>query len=563
VRAVPPLAVRTEFAAAGPGREPLRLLRYWHTLRHLRPIQIYGRAWSRLHKPRPDLRPAPPLRVARGDWQAPAQRRASMQDADTLRFLNETRRVVTPADWNSAEHDKLWLYNLHYFDDLNADGAEARREWHRALIARWIAENPPGHGNGWEPYPLSLRIVNWLKWALAGNALAPEWVESLAVQVRFLSARLEWHLLGNHLFANAKALVVAGLYFEGPEADAWQATGLAILAREVSEQVLADGGHFELSPMYHAVILEDLLDLINLSVAYPGLIPDTLLGDWRRAAQRMRRWLAAMLHPDGAISFFNDAAFGIAPDPNDLQDYAERLGLGPCVIPKAGVTHLAQSGYIRVQRREAVALLDVAQIGPDYLPGHAHADTLSFELSLFGRRLIVNSGTSVYGTGRDRLRQRSTAAHSTVEVDGENSSEVWGGFRVARRARPFDLEIAGLEGAPIVHCAHDGYRRLSGRVVHRRQWHFEEHSLAVSDLLEGVFRHAIARFHLHPGVTATGDGIKGALLLEGGQTVRWRLTGGHGSITPSTWHPEFGVSIPTHCLEVRLARRDCTLTLEW
>src|SRR5438270_568337 len=79
---------------------------------------------------------------------------------------------------------KLWLYNLHYFDDLRAEGATDRLPWQRDLIARWIVENPPAAGNGWEPYPASLRIVNWIAWALAGNDLGAAALQSLAVQVR-------------------------------------------------------------------------------------------------------------------------------------------------------------------------------------------------------------------------------------------------------------------------------------------------------------------------------------------------------------------------------------------
>ena len=97
----------------------------------------------------------------------------------------------------------------------------------------------------------------------------------------------------------------------------------------------------------------------------------------------MRIWLAAMCHPDGEISFFNDAAIGIAPSPTELENYAERLGLPSIAAPGDGVVHFPESGYIRVQRGDMVALLDVAPVGPDYLPGHAHADTFSFELSLF------------------------------------------------------------------------------------------------------------------------------------------------------------------------------------
>src|SRR5262249_6854070 len=143
--------------------------------------------------------------------------------------------------------------------------AGSRADWHRDLIKRWIAENPPGAGNGWEPYPISLRVVNWIAWSLAGGKLDEVACDSLATQVRVLGASLEYHLLGNHLLANAKALVFAGCYFTGPEAEAWLTAGLSLLQRELAEQILADGGHFERSPMYHAIILEDVLDLVQLA----------------------------------------------------------------------------------------------------------------------------------------------------------------------------------------------------------------------------------------------------------------------------------------------------------
>ncbi|MFO7639734.1 MAG: heparinase, partial [Candidatus Competibacteraceae bacterium] len=137
------------------------LSRYFHTLRYLRPVQFYGRLWFRLYRPHPDRRPAPPLRPVVGPWITPPVGEPCLHGPATFRFLDQTRTLAAPGDWNRPDWDKLWLYNLHYFDDLNAAGAADRRDWQRALIARWIADNPPGHGNGWEPYPLSLRIVNW------------------------------------------------------------------------------------------------------------------------------------------------------------------------------------------------------------------------------------------------------------------------------------------------------------------------------------------------------------------------------------------------------------------
>lgn len=521
--------------------------RYYYTLRYLKPVQIYGRLWFRLYIPKPDLRPAPALRSVAGQWLAPVAKQQSLFEPRRFCFLGKEGDLEAPSDWNHPDWEKLWLYNLHYLDDLTSEGAGSRSGWHRELLCRWVAENPPGLGNGWEPYPVSLRIVNLVKWCLAGNPLPEEVLQSLAVQARYLSNRLEYHLLGNHLFANAKALVFAGLFFGGVEAQRWLAKGLRILTREVPEQILDDGGHFERSPMYHAITLEDLLDLINVMGAYGQPIPQ----QWPCRAQQMLGWLSAMCHPDGGIALFNDAAFGIAPQPEALFAYAGRLGFVAVEDYRDGMVQLQNSGYIRLQKGGAVALLDVAPVGPDYIPGHAHADTLGFELSLYGQRVLVDSGTSCYGVSAERLRQRSTAAHNTVTIDAHDSSEVWGGFRVARRARPFDLKVDETGGEMRVSCAHDGYRRLCGRPVHRRQWLLDGHGLRVRDIVEGTFREAVGRYYFHPdlAIEMVEEG-EGRGMLPGGQAFSFRVNKGLVRVADTTYHPGFNISLPNRCLEV-------------
>jgi uncharacterized heparinase superfamily protein len=480
------------------------------------------------------------------------------------RFLNLTREISEASAWNREDWDKLWLYNLHYFDDLNAAEAEQRVNWHRGLVARWVAENPPGLGNGWEPYPLSLRIVNWIKWSLTGNPLESDWLKSLALQLRWLRLRLEWHLLGNHLWANAKALVFGGLFFEGDEADAWLAKGLAIIERELCEQILADGGHFERSPMYHAIVVGDLLDLVNASAAWTDKISSITSANWGETAEKMLRWLRCMSHPDGRIGFFNDAAISIAADQADLVAYARRVGLSSAPELEIGkVVNFPQSGYIRVEQEEAVGLLDVAPVGPDYLPGHAHADTLSFELSVYGQRVVVNGGTSRYGTDTERLRERGTAAHSTVQIDGADSSQVWGGFRVARRARPFDLKLEEKADCINIECAHDGYRRLDGCPVHRRRWHWRDGLLEVVDVIEGGFCEAVARFHLHPDVSIERKDDRGYLRLPSGQHLCWHVPEGQVAVARSIWCPEFGLSVSTQCLKVRFIGPSVRTRFSW
>lgn len=538
---------------------------YWHTLRHLRPIQVVGRLWFKLRRPRPDLRPTPPRRVVSGTWRRPTRREPSLVGPGEFWFLGE-RGSLSDIGWDGLQREKLWRYNQHYFDDLNAMNAPARTAWHDMLLRDWVEKNPPALGNGWEPYPVSLRIVNWVKWAMSGNELPAACLDSLAVQARWLAKRLEIHLLGNHLFANAKALVFAGLFFDGPEADRWLHVGLQILRREVPEQILTDGGHFERSTMYHALVFEDVLDLCNVTECLQSALNPTQrlqARTWRDQAAAMLRWLQVMCHPDGEISFFNDAAFGIAASVGELEAYADRLKIR-CSAPNAVVAWLEDSGYARLASGKAVALLDMAPVGPDYLPGHAHADTLSFELSLFEQRVLVNSGTSCYGTSPERLRQRGTAAHNTVIIDGENSSEVWGGFRVARRARPITPEL-GENEALYASCAHDGYRRLPGSPVHRRRWTMGDGWITVADNVEGSHDVAEARYHFHPSVRIEPDatGMYGTGRLPDGRSFSWQSEVGAAYFVPSTWHARFGASESSLCLVLKLDHGHGLIRFSW
>jgi uncharacterized heparinase superfamily protein len=488
----------------------------------------------------------------------PCERMQSMFTANNFVFLNESRSIVSTGDWNDPEVEKLWLYNLHYFDDLNAEGSMDRREWHAHLIERWIDENPPGYGIGWEPYPSSLRIVNWIKWALSGGELTSRSIASLAIQIRFLYEQLEFHLLGNHLLANAKALVFAGLFFEQKESKEWLDQGLVILRRELTEQILGDGAHFERSPMYHSIILEDMLDIENVSCVYGS---DEIIK--AKMVEKMRVWLAAMCHPDGEIAFFNDAAFGIAPNLAELNRYADCLKHPPQKALNDGVLLSSESGYVGLQKRAALVLIDAAPIGPSYLPGHGHADTLSFEFSLHGQRVMVNSGTSCYGNGQERLRQRGTAAHNTLVVDGHDSSEVWGSFRVARRAYVQSLDVADTIEGLRVEASHDGYLRLPGRNVHRRSWLLSDDALVIEDEVTGRYVHAEARYHLHPIIEVMELNDDKVILQMPGGVIDATLQGGSFSVEQFTWHPYFGVSLPSKCLVANLSSSNVKIKLKW
>ena len=208
-------------------------------------------------------------RLSEKKWVHDIPKNNSMLSKNTFIFLNNKKDICLEKDWNNKNFSKLWLYNLHYFDDLNSNiQSSYKNELRVNLVHQWIDNNTSFYSIGWEPYPTSIRIVNWIKWSFKGVNLSEKIQQSLFSQSLFLSKNLEKHLLGNHIITNAKALIFAGLFFDGSEADNFYYIGINIFTREIKEQILEDGAHFELSPMYHSVILEDLLDIKNIHNRY-------------------------------------------------------------------------------------------------------------------------------------------------------------------------------------------------------------------------------------------------------------------------------------------------------
>jgi uncharacterized heparinase superfamily protein len=539
----------------------------YHTLKYLKFSQVGHRVLKRVYSPQARSLNAK-RRPAEGVWHTQELYQQKFLDQHNVRFLNHPGKVTSPRDWNEASSSKLWLYNLHYFDDLAAFGSQERRSLQYDWVCRWIDENPASAGNGWEPYPTSLRLVNWVKAFLSGLPCEPRVADSVAAQADLLSRNLEKHLLGNHLFVNAKALIFAGSFLEGKAPDKWLATGLSLFERELEEQVLSDGGNFELSPMYHAIMLVDLLDLINLSAAYPERFPTTLTKKTKETATRMVHWLEVMSHRDKRISFFNDSTFGVAPERLEILEYAHRLKLG---VPKERrpscpptLYNLPASGYVAVHSDDISLLADLAAIGPDYIPGHAHADALSFELSLGEKRVFVNSGISEYGISDERLRQRETLAHNTVSVNGANSSEVWSGFRVARRATILERSVTQNEDGQISFSAsHNGFAKQGIPCIHSRTWHLNGNLLKITDTLDGKFSNARGALHLHPDTRCVSVDATHAIIAAGEYQLQLEVTGAALHIEDTSYHPEFGVSLPTQKLVFTFRQPCVTSLISW
>jgi uncharacterized heparinase superfamily protein len=541
-----------------------RLLLIARTLPNLRAAQLVHKLMSGLGMPRIDGGPPPPLRALSCRPERPISKPRTIEADGSFTLINLNRR---PDGWEDPSVDRLWLFNLHYFDDLAADADPTHVERQAALIARWISENPRRPGVAWNPYPVSLRVVNWIKWHILRRPLTDEAIASLALQGRSLERSLEYDSGANHLLANAKALIFLGLFFEGEEAVSWLTRGLRLMSCELRKQILSDGGHYERSPMYQSILAEDLLDLLWFAgLLLPPLSERLPLAAWRVTAAAMLGWLRIMTHPDGQIALFNDAAFGVAPEPGVLFAYARSLGVeAEKSLPASGIHVLPVSGYVRLQTPEAAVFFDAASLGPRHQMAHAHADTLSFEMSLFGRRLFVNGGTSRYGAGAGRDSERGTAAHNTIGVDGRHSSEVWESFRVARFARPTGLTCSDKDGMLTVSAMHDGFCRQNGGPLHHRTISLSDGRLVIADrLIGGRWRTAEAWLHVAPGTQiVAADDRHGGIMTACGRNARWRWDGAVARINQGFYHPRFYSAEPQAVLAGVLDGSLAAFSLDW
>jgi uncharacterized heparinase superfamily protein len=466
------------------------------------------------------------------------------EDYDNFLFLNEENQL-SKVGWDNSFQSKLWRYNLHYFDCLNQLELTAERiEFQNNIINKWIIENPYGYGTGWEPYPTSLRIINWVKWHFKTDRLSDKAKLSLWNQVNWLASRPEYHLLGNHLFINAKALLFSSVIFGLDENSVIYRKALNILIEELDEQFLEDGAHFELSPMYHALAMEDLLDLYQLKSSLPLSFP---IQEIQEKYHKGMNWLSYMNYANGELAHFNDCANGIAPTFKELNELGVKLGLDRSFGMNKNYSHLKQSGFAVFKNEKIHLIADIGNIGPDYLPGHAHADTLSFELAIKGQRVIVNSGTSEYGLSNERLRQRSTSAHSTIEIDGENSSEVWSGFRVAQRARITEVEVIDEDNKLEFAAVHNGYRRLASSPSHKRKWKVNDRILEIIDDVTGSGNNVQLRYYLHPDIQI--ELLDNIIVLRNATEKLAKIkTDRNVKVVDTTYHDKFGSSQKNKCL---------------
>lgn len=551
------------------------------TVRHLRRGQLANGVLWRL-RPRalpPQPRKTPPIVAQAGKLlQAIADlgidpARSSISRADQIvtgryEFLNHCEDLPT-IDWTKLYVNRLWTYNLHYFDyavDLAwAFRLTRDRKYASAfetLVSTWIRDTNDGRGDAWDAYPISARAVNWIHAVLLfGNSLSPDVRESVCAsvfrQLSFLERRIEWHILGNHVFRNLKALVVGGIFFEGPSARRWRTEGASKLWDQTITQVHRDGGHFERSPMYHATVLSDLLDAIHLVRAWNEVVPREV----EERAKRMVQALRPLSRQDKSLRLLNDTAYGIAPSTRHLENVAKQV-LGLQAGSFDGAWSLPETGYYgyRDATRRSELIVSCREPSPPYQPGHAHCDILSYEWDIAEDAVIVDSGLHGYDGDPYREYVRSTRAHNTVVIAGKEQSEVWATFRFARRASEARGSSTLREGRYTFEGSYRPYHDEGS--LHRRTIVVDRDDLTVSDTVEGQNEGSIESFvHFHPDfavsmiggeITATKGSLRMSIEPFGIDAVA--VVRGQHEPKQGWYCEEFGKAVPQDVLVMRIER---------
>jgi uncharacterized heparinase superfamily protein len=439
-------------------------------------------------------------------------------------FLNQTHQFEKEINWKRDKFDDLWFFNLHYFDyliDLSLyyliQKDKNIYQQSKNIILSWINHNDPAD-KSWHPYVISLRVVNWIKYYLIlkkeieeDKKFKKKFLESIYLQLTVLYNNLEYHLGGNHLLENGKTLIFAGIFFKNQQSSKWFSKGMEIIKDSLNQQILSDGGNYERSPMYHSIVLKDYLEIIHLlkinNKEYNNLELEKI--------KKMVDYLKELSHPDGEIALFNDSALEIADSPSSLFSLAaavidynvldkKNFDLYTYLLTAEKTTDIninssqqtlksfPKTGYHRISdtKEDSYLIFDCGAVGPDGNPGHAHADTLSYEFSYKKKRWLVDSGTYSY---HDQLRNefRATKAHNTVVIDDKNQSQVWSKFRVAKRAKAKSNFTVSNNDLIAVQGEHYGYQPL----IHKRTVLFiKEQYWLIFDNILGSGKHQINNY---------------------------------------------------------------------
>jgi len=485
-------------------------------------------------------------------------------------FLNKKVVFSNELNWSDTNLSQLWKYNLHYFDYfrrlIELETIFTDNENYQLLkeyVESWIRHNDKiGMGDGWHSYTISLRLVNWIyaysafsNYIKVDKNFNEKFLRSIVTQCGFLLKNREYDVVGNHLFENLKTLIICGLFLgDSTLGVKCKDLGERELVKQLAEQFLDDGGHFELSAMYHSILLKGLSELIHVYNNLGYTVPSEFLKVQKKAIH----YLKNIIHPDGEIPLFNDSAFGIADSPFTIFEYALQENQEPsklCLFDKllksskelAGIEEIVNanavfyarsSGYLRTCDEKMFSILDVGKPCPDYLPAHAHADIFSYELSYEGNRLVVDTGTYEYA-GTKRNFDRATQSHNTLTINGENQSQVWGSFRVAERGEPTVHSFVMNDDYTEIFASHDGYLKKFGTLHYRKYIHVYNEVIIVLDSVNSK-EEVKSYVHFNPSINIS---MHNDCISIAGENLIIKPINAVFTIEESLYHPRFGIEM--------------------
>ncbi len=565
---------------------PTDALRWWHTLRHYRTSQLgrrlmrggrrrlrWAQASSRSIDVSADVQNCAGFERTLRRCVSQRMRSGDLLDrlrplrAGRVRFLNQELHCGWPLDWQSPVFDRvprLWRFHLQYHEFLldfaaasiaAAGGSHAREAWD--CVLRWIDAFPDPRDarsdDAWHPYCLSRRIPVWcLLWTASPPAAGIAGVvrDSLARQAEHLRTNLERDLGGNHLLQNARGLIAAGCFFAGPAARRWLRTGRHVLLRELPEQVLDHGEHFERSPMYHREMLNLTSDVRDWTQDGDPALADAC----DDTARRMTDFLDTIAHPDGQIPLLGDSCLAEAcpastPIPHGTASAGDARPSPTTRSADAPATRRVGDYWTWRHERDYL-LFDAGPVGPDHLPAHAHADLLNIEISIDGRRFVVDSGVFDYEDSPMRRYCRSTAAHNALEIDGASQCDMWSRFRMGHRGRPTALLTGSEGGFDWASSGHNAYRRLGVPTVGRWIACRSGGPWFIVDWALGSGRHVLSnRLHFHPDVLVELTAPHVARVRHGDATIVISALGSHPLRLEHGWYcPRLGEMQPATVL---------------
>ncbi|MDD3377291.1 MAG: alginate lyase family protein [Candidatus Riflebacteria bacterium] len=416
----------------------LNIFKYYNTLAYLKPEQTVGRVKFMLRRKFEITRFSPALvDTARKNTERIV---SAGFEAITFNFNNsEQRMLCNRIKWSSSDYgwlekpEKLWLYKLNYFDwifdnKLNLQVAEY-------AILDWICKNADSRAETWEPYPMSRRLISWVKWLKKNEKnLIVSTVkcvsEAIECQLDRLFRDVEYHIQANHVITNLQAILAAVDYLLSQNFALHKDFKKIIdeLINQLNLQFFADGGHFERSPMYHVEMMAAVEDIKNSleRLVKRQQIKHVLVMQMQftlslcvKKLSRMQIWLSKLTHPDGKVAMFGDSA-AVAGNLN----YEPKL-----------VELLNESGFFIYRKKPIYFVLSASAPSPSFQPGHSHCDALSFELSFQDKKIVTDTGCGSYQNFEVREHCRKSLSHNIPQIEHLDQSEMYDSFKVGARAK--------------------------------------------------------------------------------------------------------------------------------